>query len=311
MCSIAIDVERRASSIEEEPIELGFEDLSDVIPNYHPQRLMKDEHIDGYFRKIVSPLGEIYRDVIRTFHNHQLFHYPANHGQAVLESVLQRVSDNFFSLGYCQGMNYVAGAIIVALVDPQLKCFCSNDPMVRSACSIWGYGFPDLSLYTFILNQYLLSVWTLVFSVVCTVRRSRPISSRSASTCRLSSRGGSFRSSQTWVVRSRDHQIVPFFCLFRLWDYVMTVGFVGLFRIAVGLFALHGPEIMTCEIVSFSDLLNHIGTTFLAQESNVQTLFATMASLAEVGAEHRCNAQINEQTFAEYREQYEELHRVE
>lgn len=136
VCSIAIDVERRASSIEEEPIELGFEDLSDVIPNYHPQRLMKDEHIDGYFRKIVSPLGEIYRDVIRTFHNHQLFHYPANHGQAVLESVLQRVSDNFFSLGYCQGMNYVAGAIIVALVDPQLKCFCSNDPMVRSACSI-------------------------------------------------------------------------------------------------------------------------------------------------------------------------------
>lgn len=91
----------------------------------------------------------------------------------------------------------------------------------------------------------------------------------------------------------------------------MTVGFVGLFRIAVGLFALHGPEIMTCEIVSFSDLLNHIGTTFLAQESNVQTLFATMASLAEVGAEYQCNAQINEQTFAEYREQYEELHRVE
>ena len=211
---------------------------------------------------------------------------------------------------------------------PQLNYHFRNDPDPRAIIQqtytiltkmiyrlhlirLWGYGFPDLSLYTFILNQYLLSVWTLVFSVVCTVRRSRPISSRSASTCRLSSRGGSFRSLQTWVVRSRDHQIVPFFCLFRLWDYVMTVGFVGLFRIAVGLFALHGPEIMTCEIVSFSDLLNHIGTTFLAQESNVQTLFATMASLAEVGAEYRCNAQINEQTFAEYREQYEELHRVE
>ena len=50
--------------------------------------------------------------------------------------MLQRVSDNFFSLGYCQGMNYVAGAIIVALVDPQLKCFCSNDPMVRFTCRI-------------------------------------------------------------------------------------------------------------------------------------------------------------------------------
>ncbi|KAK8802265.1 hypothetical protein WA588_005237, partial [Blastocystis sp. NMH] len=298
VCSIAIDVERRASSIEEEPIELGFEDLSDVIPNYHPQRLMKDEHIDG----------EIYRDVIRTFHNHQLFHYPANHGQAVLESVLQRVSDNFFSLGYCQGMNYVAGAIIVALVDPQLKCFCSNDPMVRSACSIhnpraiiqqtytiltkmiyrlhlirlWGYGFPDLSLYTFILNQYLLlycpSIPTYLESIGFDL---------------------SIVVARWFIPLFAD--IVPFFCLFRLWDYVMTVGFVGLFRIAVGLFALHGPEIMTCEIVSFSDLLNHIGTTFLAQESNVQTLFATMASLAE----------INEQTFAEYREQYEELHRVE
>ena len=47
MCSIAIDMERKMNPIEEEPIELGFEDLSDAIPNYHPQRLMKDEHIDG------------------------------------------------------------------------------------------------------------------------------------------------------------------------------------------------------------------------------------------------------------------------
>lgn len=152
---------------------------------------------------------------------------------------------------------------------------------------LWGYGFPDLSLYTFILNQYLLSLFFLSFIVDCTVRPFRTICSRSASICRLSSLGGSFRFSQMWVAQSCDQQIVPFFCLFRLWDYVMTVGFVGLFRIAVGLFALHGPEIMTCEIVSFSDLLNHIGTTFLAQESNVQTLFATMASLTEVSKRGR------------------------
>ena len=131
--------------------------------------------------------------MIRTFHNHKLFHYPANRGQEVLEAVLQRISDNFFNLGYCQGMNYVAGAVIVSLADPQLIHFCSesdlesnpNSCQIQSILSefnsllderqiinetysiltgmifrlqlsrLWGYGFPDMPLYSYALKCYL------------------------------------------------------------------------------------------------------------------------------------------------------------
>ena len=136
-------------------------------------------------------IDEINRDVIRTFHNHQLFHYPENHGQEVLDIILRRLSDSFVSLGYCQGMNYVAGAIMVSIVDPNLYHYC-NDIQSDSNCkmyiiiyqvlfyrmnkedicsqslsilsmmisfldlkSLWGYGFPAISIYSFILRSFL------------------------------------------------------------------------------------------------------------------------------------------------------------
>lgn len=138
--------------------------------------------------------GEISRDVCRTFPHHLLFRHKENGGQSILESVLRKVSDNYFGLGYCQGMNYVAGTIMIALVDPELNGYYSDNDtdelqyrirkwalafflvdrsldtedirnqmyeimsllidrlqMVR----LWGYGFPDLPLFVFVLRKYL------------------------------------------------------------------------------------------------------------------------------------------------------------
>ena len=82
--------------------------------------------IVSYLIFIIS-IDEINRDVIRTFHNHQLFHYPENHGQEVLDIILRRLSDSFVSLGYCQGMNYVVGSIMIALIDPELNGYYSDN----------------------------------------------------------------------------------------------------------------------------------------------------------------------------------------
>ena len=101
------------------------------------------------------------------------------------------MSENYFGLGYCQGMNYVAGAIMVSIVDPNLYHYC-NDIQSDSNCkmyiiiyqvlfyrmnkedicsqslsilsmmisfldlkSLWGYGFPAISIYSFILRSFL------------------------------------------------------------------------------------------------------------------------------------------------------------
>ena len=137
--------------------------------------------------------GEISRDVCRTFPHHLLFRHKENGGQSLLESVLRKVSDNYFGLGYCQGMNYVAGTIMIALIDPELNGYYSDNDtdelqyrirkwVIHSVLQtsldtedvrnqmyeimsllidrlqmvrLWGYGFPDLPLFVFVLRKYL------------------------------------------------------------------------------------------------------------------------------------------------------------
>lgn len=91
------------------------------------------------------------------------------------------------------------------------------------------------------------------------------------------------------IVSNSNVKNVPFSCLFRLWDYLLSYGFCGLFRIAVGLFRLYETEIMSCEIVTFSDLLNRISNEYLVKESNVQRLFDMMMTLTTVGMCLRCD----------------------
>ena len=97
--------------------ELIEDDFSGVLPQINGTRLMKDEYIDG----------EIARDMERTFPHHLLFRHKENGCQEILESVLRKISDSHFGLGYCQGMNYVVGAIMVSLLDPELNGYYSDN----------------------------------------------------------------------------------------------------------------------------------------------------------------------------------------
>ena len=69
--------------------------------------------------------------MIRTFHNHQLFHLPQNRGQEVLGYILRGLSDRFLSIGYCQGMNYVAGALMISQLDPTIQCLTEAEENSR------------------------------------------------------------------------------------------------------------------------------------------------------------------------------------
>ena len=159
------------------------DDTSGLVPHYHGNRLMKDEYIDG----------EISRDVCRTFPHHFLFRHKDNGCQNILESVLRKISDDYFGLGYCQGMNYVVGAIMIALVDPELNGYYSDNDtdelqkriktciqesslmcridwddistqMYETTAAVierlqlvrlWGYGFPDIPMYVYVLRKYI------------------------------------------------------------------------------------------------------------------------------------------------------------
>ena len=57
-------------------------------------------------------LGEIMRDVNRTYPTHELFKGPKR-GEKLLSRVLKAVVTALPDVGYCQGMNFVAGCLLI------------------------------------------------------------------------------------------------------------------------------------------------------------------------------------------------------
>ena len=57
--------------------------------------------------------GEIFRDVVRTYQTNPLF-LENNVAREMLTRILIAVSRSCKEVGYCQGMNFVTGALILA-----------------------------------------------------------------------------------------------------------------------------------------------------------------------------------------------------
>lgn len=74
---------------------------------------------DAVKNKLRDCFDDISRDVNRTFHNDR-FHSGSLQGE--LSRVLEAVSYIRRDIGYCQGMNFIAGALI-CLTDSEEKAF--------------------------------------------------------------------------------------------------------------------------------------------------------------------------------------------
>lgn len=61
--------------------------------------------------------GDIYRDISRTFPRHSLFRDKNNHGQNSLFSVLRAYSLYNPDVGYCQGMGFIVGVLLMYMSE--------------------------------------------------------------------------------------------------------------------------------------------------------------------------------------------------
>ena len=75
---------------------------------------------------------------------------------------------------------------------------------------------------------------------------------------------------------------IPFFLLFRIWDYVFIKGIPGLFQIAVGLLVYFKEDLMKCDLIQISEFLNSIGKKHLVKEREIQSWFSVVAGLDKV-----------------------------
>lgn len=63
------------------------------------------------------------KDVPRTFPEHYFFNEKGGPGQKSLERVLTALSLVYKDMGYCQGLNYIAGTLIMYCNDEVPKLF--------------------------------------------------------------------------------------------------------------------------------------------------------------------------------------------
>ena len=100
-------------TIKNELIEYNIQD------NYYKQilNLSKEAYINNKkFKKICE---EIERDLHRTFYNEK---FEKGNGKLMLKNILTALAFVRPEIGYCQGMNFIGGAL-VNLIDNEEKCF--------------------------------------------------------------------------------------------------------------------------------------------------------------------------------------------
>ena len=66
---------------------------------------------DKHIEKLIS------KDIGRTFPNHPLFKNPDSRGQLSLFNILRAYANYDQETGYCQGMNFIVGALLMNLTE--------------------------------------------------------------------------------------------------------------------------------------------------------------------------------------------------
>ncbi|KAH8583195.1 TBC domain containing [Cryptosporidium sp. chipmunk genotype I] len=83
---------------------------------------IKSEHSENLYYQLseiknAPCCGDIYRDISRTFPRHSLFRDKNNHGQNSLFSVLRAYSLYNPDVGYCQGMGFIVGVLLMYMSE--------------------------------------------------------------------------------------------------------------------------------------------------------------------------------------------------
>jgi len=169
--------------------------------------------------------AQIKKDIHRTFPKHILFRDAAGAGQQSLFNVLKCYSLHDPNTGYCQGMGFVAGVLLMYMPEEEafhvLKSICSNYEMSL----MWREGFPALERGKFVLDKLLQQLFPKIHS-------------------HLEEEGimlGLIADKwfMTWFLYT-----MPFPIVLRIWDMLLGHGFLFMYRIILAFFKLRQDDIL-------------------------------------------------------------------
>ena len=117
---------------------------------------------DNEIKNLKDSIEYIRRDVNRTFYND---YFVKGEGKAELKRVLEAMCTIKGSIGYCQGMNFIVGAIIYLLRN-EINGFYMFNCMLNSyeLKNLFAYNTPDYKMRAFQLNYYVKKYIIEVFN---------------------------------------------------------------------------------------------------------------------------------------------------
>ncbi|XP_035507210.1 growth hormone-regulated TBC protein 1-A-like [Scophthalmus maximus] len=202
----------------------GAQERQESIPGYY-QSLLAMEH-DAKLKETIQ------MDINRTFPNNVLFKSRAESGlQRALYNVLLAYGHHNKAVGYCQGMNFIAGYLIIITKDEDKSFWLMDALLGRILPDYYSPAMLGLKIDQEVLEELVKAkapavgqlmaqfpgIWTLVVS--------------------------------RWFI-CLYIDILPIETVLRIWDCLFYEGSKVLFRVALTLIIHHQPEILRARSLS-------------------------------------------------------------
>ena len=207
-------------------------------------------------------VGEIVRDVVRTFPGHPFFR-SGMPGERMLGRILQAVAAAYPGIGYCQGMNFVVGTMLLgrlpiahtgglpnsaatagasallpisdeARVTAECDCFSLMLSLMHKGSKLamfglWQAGVPKMKLRVYQLDRLLR--WTLpkLHTHFNEIQLAPEILVAQ------------------WFITIYSYT-VPIALTMRLWDYIFLGGWPAMYRIALALMSALEPQLLELDL---------------------------------------------------------------
>ena len=111
------------------------------------------EYSESELKFVLNSLDYVQRDIDRTFY---LDYFVKGNGKKELKNVLETMSIIKENVGYCQGMNFIVGALIY-LFQNEIKAFFAFNCLLNSyeLKKLFSYNTPDYGIRVYQLNYYV------------------------------------------------------------------------------------------------------------------------------------------------------------
>ena len=219
-----LNLQEMKLTIKNELIEFNIKD------NYYQRILILSKESYNSNKKFKKICEEIGRDLHRTFYNDK---FEKGNGKIMLKNILTALAFVRPEIGYCQGMNFIAGAL-VNLIDNEEKCFWIFLTFIDNIQLNLLYlkNMPDFSIRVFQLKKIIELYFPKLYNHL----------KRNKINIDL------FFSK--WLLTIFSNYF-PFDVLYKIWDFFIIDKWKSLFKFCMTIFFYMKDEMMKMDLNKF------------------------------------------------------------